>query len=87
MIKSLPWAYVPPDAERGGSLRLLAAALLRGVSALLARVARRLAHSDRRAQRSQRPQVLEFYAEAGAPEGALYLDGQLLGYIDGVNRL
>jgi hypothetical protein len=31
--------------------------------------------------------VLEFYAEAGAPEGALYRDGQLVGYIDGVRRL
>ena len=31
--------------------------------------------------------VLEFYAEAGAPEGALYLDGQLVGYLPGVTRL
>ena len=26
---------------------------------------------------------LEFYAEAGAPEGALYLDGQLIGWLPG----
>jgi hypothetical protein len=31
--------------------------------------------------------VLEFYAEAGAPEGALYLDGKLVGWVAGVNRL
>jgi hypothetical protein len=32
--------------------------------------------------------VLEFHAEAGAPEGgALYLDGRLVGYLPGVTRL
>jgi hypothetical protein len=31
--------------------------------------------------------VLEFYAEAGAPEGALYVDGELVGMLAGVNRL
>jgi hypothetical protein len=33
------------------------------------------------------PAVLEFYADAGAPEGALYLDGELVGWIPGVRRL
>lgn len=30
---------------------------------------------------------LEFYAEAGAPEGALYADGRLAAQLDGVRRL
>jgi hypothetical protein len=30
---------------------------------------------------------LEFYAEAGAPEGALYLEGKLVGWVSGVRRL
>ena len=30
---------------------------------------------------------LEFYAEAGAPEGALYVDGQLTARLDGVPML
>jgi hypothetical protein len=30
---------------------------------------------------------LEFYAEAGAPEGALYIDGRLAAKLDGVHRL
>lgn len=30
---------------------------------------------------------LEFHAEAGAPEGALYLDGQRIGVLPGVTRL
>jgi hypothetical protein len=31
--------------------------------------------------------VLEFYAEAGAPEGALYVDGRLVARLPGVQRL
>lgn len=30
---------------------------------------------------------LEFYAEAGAPEGALYADGTLMAQLDGVRKL
>ena len=32
-------------------------------------------------------QTVEFHAEAGAPEGALYIDGRLVGWIEGVRRL
>ena len=39
----------------------------------------------RRRRRAGGP--LEFYAEAGAPEGALYADGQLTARLDGVRRL
>lgn len=31
--------------------------------------------------------VLEFHGEAGAPEGALYVNGQLVGHLLGVTRL
>ncbi|MDR7335481.1 hypothetical protein [Roseateles asaccharophilus] len=41
------------------------------------------AYRRRRRARNQ----LEFYAEAGAPEGALYVDGQLVAQLDGVKRL
>lgn len=37
--------------------------------------------------RRQAPRRLEFYAEAGAPEGALYVDGKLAARLDGVKRL
>lgn len=30
---------------------------------------------------------LEFHAEAGAPEGALYVNGEFIGHLPGVNRL
>lgn len=51
------------------------ATLLRHGSATLDRMADGLA---RLRSRKQHPE-LEFYAEAGAPEGALYVDGQLFG--------
>lgn len=76
-----------PLAERQAASALarhVAAGALRSASALLARLARRLAGSAVRRRSDPR---LEFYAEAGAPEGALYLDGQLVGWLQGVNRL
>lgn len=65
--------------------RSTAAALLRGASRALGRLARRLAASRRIPARGE--PVYEFYAEAGAPEGAVYVDGQLLGHLPGVTRL
>jgi hypothetical protein len=41
------------------------------------------AYRRRRRARSQ----LEFYAEASAPEGALYVDGRLIAQLDGIRRL
>lgn len=64
--------------------RQSAARLLRSASAGLARLARRLASPARRPRDEAR---LEFYAEAGAPEGALYLDGEFVGWLPGVARL
>jgi hypothetical protein len=71
-----------PPAE---AARRLAAIGLRSISVTLARLSRRLARPAIPMPK-QIPQ-LEFYAEAGAPEGALYLDGQLVGWLTGVRRL
>ena len=65
--------------------RRLVAVGLRSASAALARLSRRLAPPARRVAHPV-PQ-LEFYADAGAPEGALYLNGQLVGWVPGVKRL
>lgn len=65
--------------------RRLAAAALRSASRGLAHLARRL-RTGARAEPVRAP-VLEFYAEAGAPEGALYVDGKLVGHLPGVTRL
>lgn len=72
------------ELARSPTHRLLGAAL-RSASLSLARFARALtrpSHSPNGA-----PPVLEFYAEAGAPEGALYVDGRLVGHLPGVTRL
>lgn len=87
MTGSLFTPTLPLFAPRGTSLRRLLAALLRSASVRLAQLSRRLAAAERERQRSPAEMVLEFYAEAGAPEGALYLDGQLIGYLPGVTRL
>ncbi len=65
--------------------RARVASTLRWASALLARMADRIARV-RAARRHGRPEI-EFYAEAGAPEGALYVDGQRVGSLPGITRL
>jgi len=81
MLRDLPHVDALPEDRRA---RELVAAVLRAGSRALDRLALRLAHVEARARSEPH---LEFYAEAGAPEGALYLDGRLVGKLDGVNRL
>jgi hypothetical protein len=57
---------------------------LRRSSQALAHLATAL---HRGSARRRLPPELEFYAEAGAPEGALYMDGELIGRLPGVTRL
>ena len=73
----LPWTH---------PLRHLLAASLALASAVLAAMARRVAVPVA-VPREPSPLELEFYAEASAPEGALYVDGELVGYLRGVHRL
>jgi hypothetical protein len=77
-----------PGASPHPLPRALLAAALRGASRLLARgarMARQLAHVRR--DEAHADPVYEFYAEAGAPEGAVYVDGRLVGHLPGVSRL
>lgn len=87
MIKNLTWGDLPTEHTISRRPRLLAASILRLGSLMLTRIARRLAAAERHRTNSLRGQSLEFYAEAGAPEGALYANGVLVGYLNGVNRL
>ena len=88
MIENLTSSTLPLYRPRGYSGRRLLAAGLRTASLLLARLACQLTAAERmREPVAARAPVLEFYAEAGAPEGALYGDGKLLGYLSGVTRL
>jgi hypothetical protein len=80
MEQILSWHTQVP---RGGIRRILARAL-RLFGRALAGWSRRLAPPARPPQGDP---VLEFYAEAGAPEGALYVDGRLVAVLPGVTRL
>ena len=91
-LKELRWGKEPaPLAEAG---RRLAAALLQRASRLLARLASGLASAPAEHHPEPRVEVdvfgaerLERLFEAGAPEGALYVDGRLVGWLSGVRRL
>ena len=81
MTRDLPYADALAEDRRA---RYWVAATLLAGSRALDRLALRLTHVDVRAPADP---LLEFYAEAGAPEGALYVDGRLVGTVSGVNRL
>ncbi|MBL8326157.1 MAG: hypothetical protein JNJ89_14490 [Rubrivivax sp.] len=89
MVRELHYHPLPGRAYPASSGRELAAALLRRASQMLARMALSVAGaaSPMVARESVSDPVLEFYAEAGAPEGALYVDGELVGMLVGVTRL
>lgn len=72
---------VPPAYRRA------AAAALHGASRALRHLAQQLAAPPAQPSAASHLPVLEFHAEAGAPEGALYVDGQLVGHLLGVSRL
>ncbi|HUG25314.1 hypothetical protein [Piscinibacter sp.] len=85
-LKPLPWRVPAPRPPWTHPARRAAAATLRTASAVLARMARRVAVPAQRVS-DPLPRTLEFYASAGAPEGALYVNGELVGWIPGVKRL
>ena len=83
-LKKVPtWREDAPPPAKAAALAL-AAALLASVSAVLARLSARMVAP--RAPPESHPRF-EFYAEAGAPEGALYVDGRFFGWLPGVSRL
>ena len=64
--------------------RYWAATVLRAASRSLDTLAQRLALVEAPAATER---VLEYHGDAGAPEGALYVNGQLVGHVLGVTRL
>jgi len=85
-LKPLPWSPAPEISPWTTPARHAAATTLTAASAVLAGLARRLSVPTV-AKPGPLPSTLEFYASAGAPEGALYLDGELVGWLPGVTRL
>ena len=75
---------LPHGARPRRRARDLTAALLRLASRGLDSLALRL---DLAEMAPDGEPVLEFHADAGAPEGALYINGHLVGHVLGVTRL
>jgi hypothetical protein len=91
MTSSSPLAWRPAEARHPvhEAVRQLAARSLHSASAAMARLAGRLTAPVVTPAVVPMPADphLEFHADAGAPEGALYLDGHLVGWVQGVTRL
>jgi len=77
----------PALAPATSALRRAIALTLHRASNSLQRLALQLTRAPARSATCGQPPVLEFYAEAGAPEGALYVDGRLVARLPGVQRL
>ena len=80
-LPDLPFDALAPEERRA---RTVAATLLRAASRMLDALAERLALVEARVAVDP---VLEFHGDAAAPEGALYVNGQLVGHVLGVTRL
>jgi hypothetical protein len=89
LIKPLSLSTAHPGlaARRPPALRHAAAAALHVASRRLSQLARQLAATHAQPRSGASAPVIEFHAEAGAPEGALYVDGQLVALLPGISRL
>ena len=86
MTKTMSWAEAATPRPFSATLLHLLAFALQAASGVLTRAAVRMSA----VQTLPPVQVVEFHAlyrEAGAPEGALYVNGELVGVIEGVTRL
>jgi hypothetical protein len=81
LMHDFPRIVASPEAQLA---RQLAAGSLLRLGQWLVRLASRLLRIERPARAEP---LLEFYADAGAPEGALYVDGELVCRLRGVTRL
>ncbi len=87
MLMNKPLSLRAPARGPAPVLGPLAARALGAASLLLGRLAAELSAAATARATAELPPVLEFYADASAPEGALYLNGKLVGYLHGVKRL
>lgn len=85
MQQRLEGLYGPRAAPRGHPLRHLTAVVLFRASHLLALLAEHLVQQAR----DLPPGVIEieFHAEPGSPDGAVYVNGELIGHVPGVRRI
>lgn len=84
---SLPWTTRPAEPRAASRARRALAAALQRAATGLAAAAHRLATERAPPAPSEVAPWLEFHADAGAPEGALYVNGELVGTLPGIGRL
>ncbi|MEO7391591.1 MAG: hypothetical protein ABIU58_05420 [Ramlibacter sp.] len=87
MTKTLSWAAAPTARPLSATLLYFVAATLVAASDILTRLAARLSVTEANLVPVHTVEFHAVYRDAGAPEGALYINGELVGYIDGVRRL
>lgn len=97
MTRTMPWGPNGSGPPLTATALNIAAAVLRKASELLAARAARVAQAAQAEALAAAEELLaapmqtvEFHPlhrDAGAPEGALYVNGELVGFIAGVNRL
>ena len=83
-------AFHPPTAVGAGAAhrgRAALATVMRSGALVLQGLAERVAPPTVATRPDAALARLEYHCEAGAPEGALYVDGVLFGYLEGVERL
>ena len=85
-IKSWGWQSAAGPTPIPLRARSAAAWALRAASLALDRLAQHIA-APIAAAHHRGDMKIEFHAESGAPEGALYVDGKLIGWLEGVRRL
>ncbi|HEV7577466.1 MAG TPA: hypothetical protein VGO85_15635 [Caldimonas sp.] len=87
--KEGPWQTAGATRPVSEAALRLAAGVLLVASDALARVAAALTPAAAASIPAQEACAarFEFHGEAGAPEGALYVDGELVGRLPGVRRL
>jgi hypothetical protein len=87
MTKTLTWAAVDATRPLTATLLHFVAGTLQTTSDLLTRLAVRLSTAEAIPASAQTVEFHALYGDAGAPEGALYVNGELVGRIAGVRRL
>lgn len=86
-MKTLDWTAAHASRPPSAVLLQLLAGALRNASDMLTRLALRLSAAQAAVAAPQTVEFHPIYRDAGAPEGALYIDGELVGTIVGVTRL
>jgi hypothetical protein len=89
MVQAQAATLAPALAPVRGTRHALAGAsrFLDGLSRRLEAAEAQAAEREAQAVCEAVEAMLEFHAEAGAPEGALYVNGEFVGYVPGVSRL